>query len=64
MQFAQAMCNNTRNKVRVSNTYSDKFGVKVGVHQGSVLSPLLFIIVLEALTREFCTEDTLGVVVC
>ena len=27
--------------------------VKVGVHQGSVLSPLLFIIVLEAFSREF-----------
>ena len=27
----------------------------VGVHQGSVLSPLLFIIVLEALSREFRT---------
>ena len=30
-------------------------GVGVGVHQGSVLSPLLFIIVLEALSREFRT---------
>ena len=28
--------------------------MKVGVHQGSVLSPLLFIIVLEALSRESC----------
>ena len=27
----------------------------MGVHQGSVLSPLLFIIVLEALSREFQT---------
>ena len=27
----------------------------MGVHQGSVLSPLLFIIVLEALSREFRT---------
>ena len=27
--------------------------VKVGVHQGSVFSPLLFIIVLEALSHEF-----------
>ena len=27
--------------------------MKVGVHQGSVLSPLLFIIVLEALSGEF-----------
>ena len=30
----------------------DKFDVKVVVHQGSVLSPLLFIIVLKALLRE------------
>ena len=29
------------------------FSVRVGVHQGSVLSLLLFIIVLEALSREF-----------
>ena len=36
-------------------TPSEKFGVGVGVHQGSVLSPLLFIIVLEALSGEFRT---------
>ena len=30
-----------------------RFNVRIGVHQGSVLSPLLFIIVLEALSREF-----------
>ena len=56
MQFVQALYNNTRSKVRVSNTYSDEFGVKVGVHHGSVLSRLLFIIVLKVLSREFCTE--------
>ena len=39
--------------VRVDEGYSKEFEVKVGVHQGSVLSPLLFIIVLEALSREF-----------
>ena len=55
VRFVQAMYNNTRSIVRVNNTYSDEFGVKVEVHQGSVLSPLLFVIVLEALSREFRT---------
>ena len=39
--------------VRVGEGYSIEFEVKVGIHQGSVLSPLLFIIVLEALSWEF-----------
>ena len=29
------------------------FEVKVSMHQGSALSPLLFVIVMEALSREF-----------
>ena len=40
---------------RINNLYSDVFNVQVGVHQGSVLSPVLFIIVLEALPQEFQT---------
>ena len=39
----------------VNDSYSNDISVKVGVHQGSVLSPLLFIIVLEALSKEFRT---------
>ena len=38
-------------RVRVGSEYSEEVGV--GVHQGSVLSPLIFIIVLEALSRDF-----------
>ena len=44
---------NERSHVRVGDGYSEDFKVKVSVHQGSVLSLLLFIIVLEALSREF-----------
>ena len=40
-------------KVRLNGRESDAFSVKVGVHQGSVLSLLLFIMLLEALSREF-----------
>ena len=31
--------------------FSEKFGIKVRVHQGSVLSPLMFVIVMGALSH-------------
>jgi hypothetical protein len=49
----QAMYEGATTAVKMNNGESDEFEVKVGVHQGSVLSPLLFITVLEALSREF-----------
>ena len=44
---------NARSSVLVGEGYIKEFEVKVGVHQGSVFSLLLFIIVLEALSQEF-----------
>ena len=32
---------------------SNGYEVKISMHQGSALSPLLFVIVIEALSREF-----------
>jgi len=49
----RAMYTGTTTAVRVKGGVSEEFEVKVGVHQGSVLSPLLFTIVLEALSRDF-----------
>ena len=41
----------TTSKVAVAGDLSDDFPIEVGVHQGSILSPLLFIIVTEEATR-------------
>ena len=45
IQVVKAMYENAKSTVNINGTISDPFPVKVGVHQGSVLSPLLFIIV-------------------
>ena len=47
VRLVQGMYANARSRVRVGKGFSKEFEVKVGVHQGSVLSPLLFITVLE-----------------
>ena len=44
-------------RVRMGSAQSEEFEVKVGVHQGSVLSHLLFAIVVDVIT-----ENTRGVV--
>ena len=52
-RLVQGMYGNARSRVHVGEGFKKEFEVKVRVHQGSVLSPLLFNIVLEALSREF-----------
>jgi len=41
-----------KNSVRTSYGNSSCFEVQVGMHEGSALSPLLFVIVMEAISRE------------
>ena len=53
VKVVQSMYASAKSSVRVNGIYRAEFDVKVDVHQGSVLSPLLFIIVMEALSCEF-----------
>jgi len=41
-----------KTKVKVGGGMSDGFSVEVGVHQGSVLSPFLFAIVMDVLCED------------
>ena len=53
--------NNTKSHVRCPAGLTDSFPVTVGVHQGSALSPLLFVIVMNSITRDLqkCVPWTL-----
>ena len=55
VRLVQGMYAIERSHVCVCDGYSEEFEVKIGIHQDSVLSLLLFIIVFEALPREFCS---------
>ena len=48
-----------KTKVRVYPELSEEFEVKVGIHQGSVLSPFLFAVVVDVLS-EFAREGALS----
>jgi len=47
------MYTGTQTLVRTVYGNSKCFEVKVGIHQGFALSPLSFVIVMEAISREF-----------
>ena len=48
-----SMYTGAKTVVRTVYGNSECLEVKVGMHQGSELSPLLFVIVMEAISREF-----------
>ena len=51
VRLVKAMCDGANSRVRVNSCFTERFEVSVGVHQSSVLSPLLFAIVMEALSH-------------
>ena len=49
----KSMYEGVTTSVKMNGVESESFEVKAGVHQGSVLSPLLFNIVIQAIAHNF-----------
>ena len=54
---------NSRSKVKALPGTSEEFEIGVGVHQGSALSPLLFVVVMQEVKKDVRGES-LGIVIC
>ena len=55
----EAMYERTKGRVVVGSGLSKEFPVNIGLRQGSALSPLLFILVMELISRKISTKDVL-----
>ena len=52
MKRVMSLYEGSRTKVRDRSGLSEEFGARVGVHQGSVISPLIFAIVVDAVSEQ------------
>ena len=56
VQLVQDMYEGSKTVVRCAVGITESFKVKVGLHQGSALSPLLFAVIMDRLTEEVRRE--------
>ena len=57
VRMVEGMYEKTTARVVVGKGASDEFEVKIGLNQGSVFSPLLFIAVLDLISRKTVMKD-------
>ena len=55
--MVEAMYENTKGRVVVGSGMSNEFQLNIVLRQGSALSPLLFILVMELINRKISTTD-------
>jgi hypothetical protein len=56
IEWVKLLYNDAKSQVRTTAGISESFEIQVGVHQGSALSPLLFILCLDRITRDIQGE--------
>ena len=56
VQAVMSLYDGAKTRVKVGSTFSKEFEVKVGVHQGSVLSPLFFFFFNTSICPHFCRQ--------
>jgi hypothetical protein len=57
VKMLQDMYENSRTKIRCAAGTSEEFNIKVGVHQGAVLSPMLFNVTFDYLLKQFPDQE-------
>ena len=59
VRVVEGMYEKTTARVLVGEGAPEKFKIKIGLRQGSVLSPLLFISVLDLISRKTVMKDAM-----
>ena len=64
VKTVMVMYEGAKTVVRTTEGDSKAFNVKVGLHRGSVASPLLFVLVMEMISRELRPRFISRITVC
>ena len=60
VRLVERMCKGTKGRALIGPRMSEEFSVNIGLRQGSSLSPLVFIMVMELVTRKVNMRGSMG----